>query len=75
MFWGLSLVRLDKAVNTVGTFFSSFIRVGCAIPETRSRIEAAREDRLLGGSSLRTIRDMEPLSRAGTFQELLDKWR
>src|SRR5258708_20084667 len=75
VFWGQGRAHSSEAVNAVGAFLLTFLRVGFTIPEASSRIETTGEDGLLGGSPLRTIRDTEPLSCACTFDELFDKRR
>src|SRR6266699_874808 len=75
VFWGLGCAHSSEAVNAVGAFLLTFLRVGFTIPEASSRIETMREDGLLRGPPSRTIRDTEPLPRACTFNELFDKRR
>ena len=75
VFWSLGGAHFSEAVNAVGAFLLTFLRVGFTIPKTSSRIETMREDGLLRGPPSRTIRDTEPLPRACTFNELFDKRR
>ena len=74
MFWRLDRTYLDKAVNTVGTFFPAFKRVGFTVPKARGGIETTGKDRLLRGLSCRMIQYAKPLPCAGAFQELFNKW-
>src|SRR5947209_2936793 len=73
VFGSRGIVYLCEAIYAVGAFLPAVKRVGFAVPEASGGVEAAREDRLLGGSMLRTVRHTQPLPGAGALQQVSDK--
>src|SRR5258708_23101443 len=70
VFWGQGRAHSSEAVNAVGVFLLTFLRVGFTIPEPSTRIETTGEHGLLAPSPFRTIRHTHPSSSTCTFAHL-----